>query len=161
MSITVVREAPQSPSTPAIPVLTAVDPATGQTIGTVKVTSEDRIPEIVARSRKAQQKWAALPFTERARTLSTLRAVVVKRASEIAETVSRGMGKPLVEALADDVGLVLDEFDEYIQHGAEYLADEPVEISPNLGRTRRRSFVTFRAAWSASSLRGISHLNWR
>ncbi|MEO8341953.1 MAG: aldehyde dehydrogenase family protein, partial [Nitrospirota bacterium] len=137
MAITIPTKTDSPEHIPASAVLTGIDPATGKTIGTVAITPEERIPEIVARSRKAQQKWAALPFAERSKVLTALRTVVVKRAGEIAETVSRGMGKPLVEALADDVGLVLDEFDEYIQHGAEYLADEPVEVPAKFGTGKR------------------------
>lgn len=53
-------------------VLTGINPATGKTLGTVAITPEESIPQIVARSRKAQQKWAALPFAERARALTAL-----------------------------------------------------------------------------------------
>ncbi len=135
--------------------LNAVDPATGKAIGTVPVTAEDRIPGIVDRARTAQRSWAVLPFAERARVLTVLRSVVVKRADEIAETVSRGMGKPLVDALVGDVGLVLDEFDEYIRNGTEWLADEPVEVPAKFGTVKRaltryvpRGVVCLIAPWN-------------
>ena len=95
-------------------VLTGIDLATGKTIGTVPITPEERIPEIVARSLKAQQRGTVLPFAGRAIVRATLRNIVIKRAKDITETVSHGMRKPLVEAFVGDVGLVLDEFDEYI-----------------------------------------------
>jgi len=122
---------------PGIALLKAIDPATGEAFDSVQITPEEQIPEIVARARRAQQSWSKLPFAERARVLASVRAAVVKRADEIAETVSRGMGKPLIDALIGDVGLVLDEFDEYIQHGAEYLADEPVEVPAKFGAGKR------------------------
>ncbi|MEO8458821.1 MAG: aldehyde dehydrogenase family protein [Chloroflexota bacterium] len=131
-----------STTAPAGTVLNAIDPATRKMIGTVPVTSEERIPEIVARARVAQQAWGSLPFAERAKALTMLRNVVVKRAEEIAETVSRSMGKPLVEALVGDVGLVLDEFDEYIQNGAEFLADEPVDVPAKFG-TGKRALIRY------------------
>lgn len=123
-------------------VLRAIDPATGRVIGNVPVTTEEQIPAVVARARKAQQAWSALPFAERATALARLRGIVVKRAEEIAETVSRGMGKPLVDALIGDVGLVLDEFDEYIQRGAEWLADEPVDVPAKFG-TGKRALIRY------------------
>lgn len=123
-------------------VLTAVDPATGATIGTVAVTGEERIPEIVARARVAQQAWGALSFAERARALGVLRDLVAARSREIAETVSQGMGKPVVEALVGDIGLVLDEFDHYIAFGAEYLADEPVDVPAKFG-TGKRALIRY------------------
>ena len=62
--------------------------------------------------------------------MTVLRDLIVQRAPEIAETISRGMGKPLVESLSYDVAMVVEDLTGYIKHGAEYLADEPVEISP-------------------------------
>jgi acyl-CoA reductase-like NAD-dependent aldehyde dehydrogenase len=124
------------------PLLTATNPATGKAIGTVPITPEQQIPEMVGRARTAQESWSALPFAERAKVLTMLRAVVVSRAAEIAETISRGMGKPLVDALVGDVGLVLDEFNEYIEHGAHWLADEPVAVPPKFG-TGKRALIRY------------------
>ncbi len=126
----------------AIAILKAIDPATGKSIGAVPATAERQIPKMVARARKAQQAWSALPFAERAKVLAVLRGVIVEHAEEIAETVSRGMGKPLVDALVGDVGLVLDEFNEYIEHGAEWLADEPVNVPAKFG-TGKRALIRY------------------
>ena len=122
--------------------LTAMDPATGEVIGTVPVTPADRIPEIVARSRMAQATWAERSPEERTGALTVLRNIIANRSLEIAETVSRGMGKPLAEALAHDVGLVLDELDEAIQFSAKYLADEPVAVPTKLG-TGKRALIRY------------------
>ena len=121
------------PATSKQRVLEAINPATREVIGTVAVTDAARIPEIIANAGKAQEKWGLLPFEERAKSLTILRDLIVQRAPEIAETISRGMGKPLVESLSYDVAMVVEDLTGYIKHGAEYLADEPVEISPNFG----------------------------
>ena len=111
----------------------AIDPATRDVIGSVSVTQAALIPDMIARARAAQDRWNCLPFVEKAKPLSALRDLIVKRSSEIAETISRGMGKPLVEALSYDVAMVVEDLSDYIKNGAQYLADEPVEISPNFG----------------------------
>jgi acyl-CoA reductase-like NAD-dependent aldehyde dehydrogenase len=118
-------------------VIEAINPATREVIGTVPVTEEARIPDIVAGARKAQEIWGRMPFAERARPLGTLRDLIVTRATEIAETISRGMGKPLVEALSYDVAMVVEDLSDYIKRGTEYLADEPVEISAHFGPHKR------------------------
>ena len=114
-------------------VIEAINPATREVIGTVPITQEARIPEIVARAKKAQEAWSHLSFEERAKPLGVLRDLIVERSAEIAETISRGMGKPLVEALSYDVAMVVEDLSDYIKRGAEYLADEPVEISAAFG----------------------------
>ena len=111
----------------------AIDPATREVIGSVAITRESLVPEIVGRARKAQDLWSRLPFAERAKSLSVLRDLIVQRSPEIAETISRGMGKPLVEALSYDVAMVVEDLSDYIKRGAEYLADEPAEISAAFG----------------------------
>jgi acyl-CoA reductase-like NAD-dependent aldehyde dehydrogenase len=114
-------------------VLEAINPATGEVMGTVPITREARIPEMVASAQKAQEKWGLLPFVDRAWVLGKLRDLIIERASEISETISFGMGKPLVESLSYDVAMVIEDLTGYIDHGAEYLADEPVEISARFG----------------------------
>jgi acyl-CoA reductase-like NAD-dependent aldehyde dehydrogenase len=114
-------------------VIEAINPATREVIGSVRATSEIRIPEMVSFARKAQETWALLTFEERAKPLVILRDLIVERSSEIAETISRGMGKPLVEALSYDVAMVVEDLSDYIRRGAEYLADEHVEISAVFG----------------------------
>ena len=118
-------------------VIKAVNPATQDLIGTVPITPEARIPEMVARARTAQEAWAGLPFEERAKALGVLRDLIVKRAPEIAETISSGMGKPLIEALSYDVAMVVEDLSDYIKRAAEYLADEPVEISASFGKHKK------------------------
>ena len=114
-------------------VIEAINPATQDVIGTVPITQEARIPEMVAQARKAQENWSRLTFEQRAKPLGLLRDLMIKRASEIAETISRGMGKPLIEALSYDVAMVVEDLSDYIKRGAEYLADEPAPISATFG----------------------------
>lgn len=117
--------------------LTAIDPVTQQMIGKVQITEEARIPGMVARARIAQEAWGRLHFSERSKALSLLRDLIKRRSQEIAETISRGMGKPLVEALAYDVAMVVEDLSGYIEHGAEYLADEPAAIAGHFGPHKR------------------------
>jgi len=113
--------------------IVATNPATRAVIGRVRVTPQSRIPAIVARARQAQAQWGALTFAQRTKSLRVLRDLIRQRAPEIAGTISRGMGKPVLEALSYDVAMVVDDLTGYIKHGAEHLADEPVEISPAFG----------------------------
>jgi len=147
-------QASHAPSEPPQELL-AVDPATGEVFGRVDVTPESRIPEIVRRSRAAQVAWSGLSFHDRAVALRRLRAVLDRRRNEAAEAVSKGMGKPLGEAMGHDVGLVLDTLDDYIDHAGDYLADEPIAIPTKFGldkaalvRFHPRGVVVVIAPWN-------------
>lgn len=107
----------------------AINPATFDLIGSVPMTHEGQIPGLIAQARRAAAVWAATPHGERARALARLRDLVVERAPALAETISAGMGKPLVEALCYDVAMVVEHLDDYIARAGEYLADHPVALS--------------------------------
>jgi acyl-CoA reductase-like NAD-dependent aldehyde dehydrogenase len=116
----------------------AINPATFEVLGSVPITTEGQIPGIVARARRAAGIWAATPAVERARVLTRLRDLILERASDLAETVSSGMGKPLLEALCFDVGMVVEHLEDHIAHAGEYLADQAVALpAPGAGRNRR------------------------
>jgi len=143
---TMSKETPRSTGKPAAKIgsatrkrttIDAIDPATRQVIGTVHITQESRIPEMIAQAKTAQQTWGRLAFAERAKSLSVLRDLIRARAPEIADTITLGMGKPLVEALSFDVAMVVEDLSGYIDHGAEYLADEPVAIAAHFGAHKR------------------------
>jgi acyl-CoA reductase-like NAD-dependent aldehyde dehydrogenase len=141
---------------PADPqVIVAVNPATGETLGKVATTPTSKIPELVAQARAAQARWASLPYADRAAALRTLRTTIVKHRDEAAEAVSKGMGKPIGEALGHDIGLVLDTLDDYIAHAEEYLSDEPIEVAAKFGSDKRalvrhtpRGVVVVIAPWN-------------
>jgi succinate-semialdehyde dehydrogenase/glutarate-semialdehyde dehydrogenase len=96
---------------PAPEVLDAINPATREHIGCVFVTPKTDLAAIVARARDAARAWGDLPSQQRAQALSRLRDLVAQRAPEIAETIARGMGKPLIEALSFEVATVLAALD--------------------------------------------------
>ena len=133
----------------------ALNPATFEMIGTVPITTEGQIPGMVARARRAAGVWGSASFPDRARVLTHLRDLIRERAEQLAEVVSSGMGKPLVEALSFDIAMVVEHLDDCIAHAAEYLAEQPVAIpvggSPHkraLVRATPRGVVTVISPWN-------------
>ncbi|MCL4745021.1 MAG: aldehyde dehydrogenase family protein [Burkholderiaceae bacterium] len=100
--------------TPPPAVLDAINPATREGIGGVICTAQSDLAAIVARARDAARAWGDLPSWQHAKALSRLRDLIAQRAPEIAETIARGMGKPLIEALSFEVAAVLDALDDRI-----------------------------------------------
>ena len=115
----------------------AINPATFELLGTVPITTEGQLPGIVARARRAAGVWGVATFRERARALGQLRDLIVGRSQELARIVSAGMGKPLLEALAFDIAMVVEHLDDFIAHAGEYLADQPVAVAPEAAGHKR------------------------
>jgi succinate-semialdehyde dehydrogenase/glutarate-semialdehyde dehydrogenase len=115
-------------------------PATGEIIGRVPVTSPDDVKKTVERARRAQEAWALLPVEERAERLLKFRDVVVDRAEELVDVLSRETGKPRAEALLHEVVTLADLTTWTAKHAARILA--PREISLHLMK-HRKSFVHY------------------
>jgi succinate-semialdehyde dehydrogenase/glutarate-semialdehyde dehydrogenase len=116
--------ATQSPAAPRT-TMEAFNPATREGIGHIFATSPHDIPAFVTRAREAARHWGDLAHAQRARVLARLRALVAQRADEIAATIARGMGKPLIEALSFEVTIVLQTLDDCIASRRVEPEDEP------------------------------------
>lgn len=95
--------------------LRSIDPATGETVGTVPVTPVDAIPDLVGRAQAAQVGWGSLSLDERRARLAPAAERLRSAAERIAGLITREMGKPIVDArneiryLVDGFGGMLDE----------------------------------------------------
>ena len=77
------------------------NPATGEQIGTVGLSSEAEINEAVAAAKAALPAWAALPPAKRARVMFSYAALVREKADDIAREISREHGKTHDDALGE------------------------------------------------------------
>ena len=81
--------------------LKSYNPATGELVGEVPATPIDEIDQIVDRARAAQPAWRALGPQKRAAIIAPAGAQLVARADELGLLLTREMGKPLPEAVAE------------------------------------------------------------
>jgi acyl-CoA reductase-like NAD-dependent aldehyde dehydrogenase len=90
-----------SHSAPATPLLSSIDPATGEVVGSVPVTAVESIARLVFQAREAQRGWGALTHAQRADILRPAAARLKAEARRLGELASREMGKPLPEAVGE------------------------------------------------------------
>ncbi|MSP59133.1 MAG: aldehyde dehydrogenase family protein [Myxococcales bacterium] len=109
-------------------VIISRNPATGAILGEVPEQSVDEVRAAVARARDAQRQWSALPVRERAHRIGALRDVIVRRADEICEAISREGGKTRGEALTMEVMLVADLATYFGKRAHKILAPEPIPL---------------------------------
>lgn len=94
------------------------NPATGEEIGRVFVTSADAVKAAVERSRIAFQSWRTTSFEERKRLVIAAREVILAEIDDIAKLISEESGKPVAEALSMEIAPVLDLM-RWVARGAE------------------------------------------
>jgi len=114
-----------SPSTGRI---VSVNPATGVPLGDVPDMGVAEVRAAVARARAAQVEWGALPVAARCKRVVRFAEVLMDRADEVIELLTKEMGKTRQEALGTEVIVVADLVRYFCKHAPRQLAPEPIPL---------------------------------
>lgn len=79
----------------------SIDPTTEQTVAEFTAHTAHDVGHLLSAASSAQGQWARRPLLERVRLIEGLADVLEKRRHEGASTITREMGKPLAQALAE------------------------------------------------------------
>ena len=105
----------------------SVNPATGETLGAFAWATSEEVERAIYQSDAGYRQWRRESVSHRAQKLRDLGAALRKRAEEMAQTISREMGKPILQAraeMAKSAGLC----DWYAEHGPAMLRAEPTQV---------------------------------
>ncbi|MCZ6727595.1 MAG: succinic semialdehyde dehydrogenase [Acidobacteria bacterium] len=105
------------------PALRIDNPATGEHVGTVPVSSPADVGAAADRARAAQPAWEGLGIRQRRRVLARFHDLLFERQGEILDTVQRESGKTRREALGELLAIA-GTARYYLAHGEGYLASE-------------------------------------
>jgi acyl-CoA reductase-like NAD-dependent aldehyde dehydrogenase len=119
------------------------NPATGEVIASVPLTSPEDVPGIVAAARAAQPAWEALGFEGRARILKRAQKWLFEHAEEVADTIVSETGKARDDALLVEVAYGANALGFWAKKAPKWLADERVH-STNPIVLGRRLVVRYR-----------------
>ena len=119
--------------------IVSCDPATGEEIGRVPLTTRSEVENAVSRARAAQQSWAAKSFRERGRVILDARELLLAEMEEVASLISRETGKPVSEAIAMEVVPTLDAMHYFANSTARLLRPQKIHIGQYgmMGRSSR------------------------
>lgn len=106
-----------------------LDPATGEPISEVPRATPRDVEEAVRAARAAQPAWARLPVDERSARLGRALERLGAEADELAELVTREMGKLIDDARREARG--------WAAHGRELLAEVTRAVAPQVQRGER------------------------
>lgn len=104
------------------------DPATGVLVEEVPNSSAEEVRAAIGRVDGAYAGWRRRSVGERAGIVARAADLFAERADELAAVMTLEMGKRVNEGLGE-VGIVVDIFRYYAEHGPALLADEPVPIA--------------------------------
>lgn len=108
--------------------LTIKNPATDELLGEAPILSEFEVKAAVTVALKAYPSWRDLGFEGRARLLMKARSLLLARMEELSVLISKENGKPLFEAIAQDVMLLMEVITYYAKNTEKILKKEKVRV---------------------------------
>jgi acyl-CoA reductase-like NAD-dependent aldehyde dehydrogenase len=112
---------------PTSDVIVTVDPATGDEIARYATFDDAEIEAALSAGHDAAMRWAATPLAQRLRLLAALADALRAGRHEFAALITKEMGKPIAESLAE-IDKCAATADHYVRHAEAVLAPEPVEV---------------------------------
>ena len=116
--------------------IVTINPTTGAELAIYPAMSPEQIDAALDTAAAAQRAWAGEDFTARAEILRAAAALLRERDDELALLVTREMGKPLAESVAE-VHKCADGLEFYAEHAPGFLADEVYQTAAD------RSWVSY------------------
>lgn len=105
--------------------LTSTNPGNNyQPIGQVDVSTFQEVQQKVAAAHEAKAAWKELGVEARIKLIEPIRDEFAARIDEIAQLVSREMGKPIKESISEVTRYATGELTWFLENGARALADE-------------------------------------
>ena len=102
------------------------NPGTNQQLQTYDSWDNARLEQALEKSHLAQQRWAKIHISARAKVLQEVAARLLAQRDQYAKLITQEMGKPLREARAE-IEKCATVCDYYVQHGEEFMRAEPAQ----------------------------------
>lgn len=121
-----------------MPELRITNPATGKKLATLPADDAPSVRAKARAARQAQSQWAGLPLRQRLQCIARFRAAIVRHTETLAQTLTREVGKPIVQARNELAGL-LPRLDFFLKETPRALREETVLADRKAGLTERIS----------------------
>ncbi|HHQ5857402.1 TPA: succinate-semialdehyde dehydrogenase [Enterobacter hormaechei subsp. hoffmannii] len=105
----------------------SINPATGETLAAYPWATSGDVERAIAQADTGFRQWRRESVAHRAQKLRDLGAALRSRAEEMAQTISREMGKPIVQARAE-VAKSASLCDWYAEYGPAMLRPESTQV---------------------------------
>lgn len=109
--------------------ITALNPATLEVLGRVKISSLAEIDMVVAKAKEAFTKWRDVPMQQRLEHIRQFHDVVYCQKEHLSELITKETGKPRAEAFVAEIFGVLETCDWLRKNAEKTLRKQPVELN--------------------------------
>lgn len=129
----------------ALPKIKSINPATQDVLGEIPVFSAEMVRSAVTKARSAQPAWEKMGFADRRKFILKARDVLMSEMDAVADLISKENGKPIVEALGNDIMPVLDLMTYFAKNAQKLLRKERIKLGKwtVLGRKSHLEFYPY------------------
>src|SRR5271167_3004769 len=121
--------------------IVTTNPATGEVLAELACAGSSDVQNAVLHAKQAQPLWEATSVSERITVLRRLQQLLSERRDDVASLICREAGKPVVEALATEILVVLDAAEFCIHKAHQFLREEPLPHSNPVMKMKRGKLV--------------------
>ncbi len=121
--------------------IVTTNPATGEVLGELASTSVDDVQAAVGRAQAAQRRWESTSVSQRVAVLRNFQQLLREQCDSVAALICREAGKPVAEALATEVLVVLDAAEFCIRNAYRFLRETPLPHGNLAMKTKRGKLV--------------------
>jgi succinate-semialdehyde dehydrogenase/glutarate-semialdehyde dehydrogenase len=108
--------------------LAVFEPGSGKLLGEVRVSTREEVRTVVQAAKAAQAEWGRKPFAARRDVLLRFKELLLQRADEFCDHLSRENGKTRNESLFMEVLPVADAVHWYANNARKLLKDEKLSL---------------------------------
>src|SRR5229473_4635185 len=108
--------------------LAVYEPGSGKLLGEVRVSTREEVRTVVQAAKAAQAEWGRKPFAARRDVLLRFKELLLQRADEFCDHLSRENGKTRNESLFMEVLPVADAVHWYANNARKLLKDEKLSL---------------------------------
>lgn len=106
--------------------ITTKNPYTNQILKEYELHNKVKVEQILSEAHTSFMKWRGSSLAERTTCLESLAKLMLERKEECAKLITKEMGKPIAESLAE-IEKCIWACDFYVQNAVHFLADELIE----------------------------------
>lgn len=110
----------------AADMIPCINPATGESLGNVKVDSPKDVEQIVAKARVAQKDWAKSTFKQRRQVLTYIADYILMHVDSLCELIVNDAGKTYENALLGEIMPTCNKIAWLKKYGEKHLKSEKV-----------------------------------
>jgi succinate-semialdehyde dehydrogenase/glutarate-semialdehyde dehydrogenase/succinyl-CoA reductase len=107
--------------------LQSINPVTEESIGEFEVSDKKSISKVIKKAGKAFNEWKRTDISEREKIIKNFSVILSKKKNQVAELVSKEMGKPIIEAEGEIEGSFTN-INWFIENIRKILQNEDVKL---------------------------------